>query len=43
MGIVGRTTRYDTDPEFNPDGTETVRVIAEHFGLPAAALAPGRE
>ncbi|MET9686562.1 hypothetical protein [Streptomyces coeruleorubidus] len=42
-GIVGRTTRYDADPDFNPDGTETVRIIAGHFGLPAAPLGPGRE
>ncbi|GAP52752.1 hypothetical protein [Streptomyces azureus] len=41
-GIVGRTTRYDTDPGFNSDDTETVRIIAEHFGLPAAPLGPGR-
>ncbi|MYS90148.1 hypothetical protein GTY47_10955 [Streptomyces sp. SID5464] len=43
QGIVGRTTRYDTDPEFNPDGTHTIRIIAEHFGLPAAPLGPGGE
>ncbi|MFE5753232.1 hypothetical protein ACFQ7I_05830 [Streptomyces massasporeus] len=38
QGIVGRTTRYDSEPGFNPDGTHTVRIIAEHFGLPAAPL-----
>ncbi|MFI6856006.1 hypothetical protein [Streptomyces sp. NPDC050416] len=41
QGIVGRTTRYDTDPDFNPDGTHTIRIVAEHFGLPAAPLGTG--
>ncbi|WP_039932891.1 hypothetical protein [Streptomyces viridochromogenes] len=37
-GLVGRTTRYDSEPGFNADGAETVRIIAEHFGLPAGPL-----
>jgi hypothetical protein len=41
-GIVGRDTpRYDADPAFNADGTHTVRIIAEHFGLPSPPLALG--
>lgn len=36
-GIVGRETpAYDTDPGFNADGALTMRIIADHFGLPAA-------
>ncbi|WP_326579689.1 hypothetical protein OG539_04265 [Actinacidiphila glaucinigra] len=39
-GIVGRDTpRYDADPAFNADGTHTVRIIADHFGLPSPPLA----
>nr|WSW67679.1 hypothetical protein OG461_16485 [Streptomyces sp. NBC_00995] len=35
-GIVGReTTAYDADPGFNADGAVTMRIIADHFGLPA--------
>ncbi|WP_406515383.1 hypothetical protein OH809_19105 [Streptomyces sp. NBC_00873] len=38
-GIVGRDTpKYDTDPGFNADGTHTVRIIADHFGLPSPPL-----
>ncbi|WP_406453166.1 hypothetical protein OG782_20965 [Streptomyces sp. NBC_00876] len=37
-GIVGRETPlYDADPGFNADGAVTMRIIAEHFGLPAAS------
>ncbi|MGW2471611.1 hypothetical protein [Streptomyces sp. NPDC001665] len=35
-GIVGRETpRYETEPGFNADGAATLRIIADHFGLPA--------
>ncbi|MEU1368873.1 hypothetical protein ABZ454_22420 [Streptomyces sp. NPDC005803] len=35
-GIVGRETpAYDADPDFNADGAVTMRIIADHFGLPA--------
>ncbi|MEU9283321.1 hypothetical protein AB0D57_00995 [Streptomyces sp. NPDC048275] len=38
-GIVGRDIpRYDSDPGFNADGAETVRIIVDHFGLPSAPL-----
>ncbi len=38
-GIVGRdTSKYDTDPGFNADGAHTVRIIADHFGLPSPPL-----
>ncbi|TDC74018.1 hypothetical protein [Streptomyces hainanensis] len=38
-GIVGRDTPgYDADPGFNADGAHTVRVIADHFGLPSPPL-----
>ncbi|MEW2116462.1 hypothetical protein AB0945_14955 [Streptomyces sp. NPDC005474] len=38
-GIVGRETpRYDAEPGFNADGAHTVRIIAEHFGLPSPPL-----
>ncbi|MET9381851.1 hypothetical protein ABZY09_12345 [Streptomyces sp. NPDC002928] len=38
-GIVGRDTpAYDTDPHFNADGAHTVRIIADHFGLPSPPL-----
>ncbi|WP_406094097.1 hypothetical protein [Streptomyces sp. NBC_01013] len=34
-GIVGRVTpAYDADPGFNADGAVTMRIIADHFGLP---------
>lgn len=37
-GIVGRgTPAYDADPDFNADGAVTMRIIADHFGLPATA------
>lgn len=37
--IVGRDTpEYDTDPGFNADGAHTVRIIADHFGLPTPPL-----
>lgn len=37
-GIVGRETpAYDADPSFNADGAVTMRIIADHFGLPATA------
>ena len=40
-GIVGRDTpNYDTDPGFNADGAQTVRIIVEHFGLPSPPLLP---
>ncbi|MFC9681053.1 hypothetical protein [Streptomyces sp. NPDC056948] len=42
QGLVGRTTRYDSEPDFNPDGTHTVRIIADHFGLPSPPLRAGR-
>lgn len=36
-GIVGRETPvYDADPSYNADGAVTMRIITEHFGLPAA-------
>lgn len=36
-GIVGRETPvYDTDPAYNADGSVTMRIITDHFGLPAA-------
>ncbi|MFC9626254.1 hypothetical protein ACFTXM_41985 [Streptomyces sp. NPDC056930] len=39
-GIVGRDTPgYETDPGFNADGARTVRIIADHFGLPSPPLA----
>lgn len=35
-GIIGRETpAYDADPGFNADGAVTMRIIADHFGLPA--------
>ncbi|MFG2407449.1 hypothetical protein ACGFR8_24545 [Streptomyces brevispora] len=35
-GIVGRETpAYDADPSFNADGAVTMRIITDHFGLPA--------
>ncbi|MFI6964453.1 hypothetical protein [Streptomyces sp. NPDC050255] len=35
-GIVGRETpAYDADTDFNADGAVTMRIIADHFGLPA--------
>lgn len=35
-GIVGRETpRYEAEPGFNDDGAVTLRIIADHFGLPA--------
>ncbi|HEY9328946.1 MAG TPA: hypothetical protein VIS09_12035 [Streptomyces sp.] len=35
-GIVGREApARDADPEFNADGAVTMRIIADHFGLPA--------
>ncbi|WP_405715366.1 hypothetical protein [Streptomyces sp. NBC_00046] len=35
-GIVGRqTSAYDDDPGFNADGAVTMRIIKDHFGLPA--------
>ncbi|MEU9202135.1 hypothetical protein [Streptomyces sp. NPDC048332] len=35
-GIVGRETpAYEADPGFNDDGAVTMRIIADHFGLPA--------
>ncbi|NED13149.1 hypothetical protein [Streptomyces sp. SID9124] len=35
-GIVGRETpRYEEEPGFNADGAVTLRIIADHFGLPA--------
>ncbi|WP_329124809.1 hypothetical protein [Streptomyces sp. NBC_01353] len=38
-GIVGRDTpAYDTQPGFNADGAQTVRIIADHFGLPSPLL-----
>nr|WP_228867419.1 hypothetical protein [Streptomyces halstedii] len=37
-GIVGRETRYDADPGFNADGAHTLRIIADHFGLPSPPL-----
>ncbi|MFE7239685.1 hypothetical protein [Streptomyces sp. NPDC057580] len=38
-GIVGRDTpKYDTDPGFNADSTHTVRITADHFGLPSPPL-----
>jgi hypothetical protein len=38
-GIVGRDTpTYDSDPGFDADGTHTVRIIADHFGLPSPPL-----
>jgi len=41
-GIVGRDTpRYDCDPGFNTDGAHTVRIIADHFGLPSPPLDHG--
>lgn len=37
-GIVGRETpAYEADPGFNADGAVTMRIIADHFGLPATA------
>lgn len=27
---------YDADPSYNADGAVTMRIITEHFGLPAA-------
>ncbi|MFJ1900895.1 hypothetical protein [Streptomyces sp. NPDC088115] len=36
-GIVGRETPvYDADPSYNADGSVTMRIITEHFGLPTA-------
>ncbi|MCX4789010.1 hypothetical protein OG369_23345 [Streptomyces sp. NBC_01221] len=41
-GIVGRDVpKYDTDPGFNADGAHTVRIIADHFGLPSPPLGLG--
>ncbi|MCM2389776.1 hypothetical protein [Streptomyces albipurpureus] len=41
-GIVGRdASKYDTDPGFNADGAYTVRIIADHFGLPSPPLRLG--
>ncbi|MFF2327681.1 MULTISPECIES: hypothetical protein [unclassified Streptomyces] len=41
-GIVGRNTpEYDTDPDFNASGARTVRLIADHFGLPSPPLGLG--
>jgi hypothetical protein len=38
-GIVGRDApKYDTDPCFNAGGAHTVRIIADHFGLPSPPL-----
>ncbi|MGW2654810.1 hypothetical protein ACWC1D_14325 [Streptomyces sp. NPDC001478] len=34
-GIVGRETPAYADPAFNADGALTLRLIADHFGLPA--------
>lgn len=35
-GIIGRETpAYEADPGFNADGAVTMRIIADHFGLPA--------
>ncbi|MFI6861986.1 hypothetical protein ACIBKZ_19160 [Streptomyces sp. NPDC050421] len=35
-GIIGREApAYDADPAFNADGALTMRIIADHFGLPA--------
>jgi len=43
-GIVGRDTpRYDSEPGFNADGTHTVRIIADHFGLPSPPLQLGQQ
>ncbi|MER6120227.1 hypothetical protein [Streptomyces sp. NPDC001743] len=37
-GIVGRETpAYDADPRFNADGAVTMRIIADHFGLPSTS------
>ncbi|MFF2011830.1 hypothetical protein ACFVWY_22495 [Streptomyces sp. NPDC058195] len=37
-GIVGRETpAYENDPGFNADGAVTMRIIRDHFGLPAAS------
>ena len=42
-GIVGRDTpMYDSEPGFNADGAHTVRIIAEHFGLPSPPLELGQ-
>ncbi|MBW5482177.1 hypothetical protein [Streptomyces bambusae] len=41
-GIVGRDTPgYDADPDFNADGAHTVRIIADHFGLPSRPFGGG--
>ncbi|MFI2433524.1 hypothetical protein [Streptomyces sp. NPDC018693] len=38
-GIVGRETPgYDADGGFNADGALTLRIIADHFALPAPPL-----
>jgi hypothetical protein len=38
-GIVGRDTpAYETDPGFNAGGRLTLRIIADHFGLPSPPL-----